>query len=140
MGVEGDNDVLAVFQVVAHILYLVGVDMGHGQLHCYGEVDYHLVIGSGLPYVQHGVAYLQSELGLGACEALGRVLKAEIALVLFAVLLAELCTADSDVDYLLFALAEYLLSLSYGGGVVKVDDGVLAALQRLKGLFDDVLS
>ena len=48
--------------------------------------------------------------------------------------------ADRDVDYLLFALAEYLLSLSYGGGVIEVDDGVLAALQRFKGLFDDVLS
>ena len=114
--------------------------MGHGQLHRYGEVDYHLVLSSGLPYVQHGVAYFQSELGLGACEALGRVFKAEIALVPLAVLLAELCAADGDVDYLLFALAEYLLSLSHRGGVVEVDNGVLAALQRLKGLFDDVLS
>lgn len=38
-GVDGDNDVLPAVEMLAHVLNLLGIDVGHGHLHGGGEVD-----------------------------------------------------------------------------------------------------
>ena len=65
----------------------------------------------------------------------GEYSKAEVAGGLFAVLVEELCTGNCDVDYLLPALAENLLALSDGGGVIQVNYGVLAACREPRRSF-----
>ena len=114
--------------------------MRHRHFYGNGQVDYHLVLSGRLPYVDNCVAYLQRELGLGAGEAFGRVLEDYVALSLFLVLVAELCAGNGYVDYLLLALAEYLLSLRHGCGVVEVHYRVLCAVDGFKCLFDYVFS
>ena len=47
VGVDGDDDVLPVMEVLAHVLNLLGIDMGHGHLHGGGEVDDHLAAPAG---------------------------------------------------------------------------------------------
>ena len=110
--------------------------MRHGD----GQVDDRLVVCGGLPDIQHGVADLNSELGLGAGKALGRVLQRDLALCLFLVLTAELCAELGDLHDLLLGATEDLLTLCHRGGVVQVDDGVLGTVDRLEGLGDDVLT
>ena len=61
-----------------------------------GRLDDHGAIRRGLHDVENGVADLDSVFRLGAGEALGAVLKQEVALVLLAQLLDELGTIDGD--------------------------------------------
>ena len=114
--------------------------MGHTFFNSYGQVHYYLVIGSGLPDVDNGIAYFKSKFRLCACEAFGGVFKFEIALCLAAVFSAHLCALNSQLDYLFLGLAENLLTLCVGGGVVKMNDSVLCALESLESLCNDMLS
>ena len=52
----------------------------------------------------------------------------------------QLCTEDRDLLDLFLAFFEHLRALGHRGGVVKMYDNMLGALDRFKGLFDDVLS
>ena len=139
VGVDGDDDVLPVMEVLAHVLNLLGIDMGHGHLHGGGEVDDHLPLRPGLPHVDDGVADPQGELHLRAGEALGGVLEAEVGLRHFGgVLVKELGSGDGDVHDLVLAHPEDLLPLGEGGGVVQVDHHVFGALDGIEGLFNNM--
>ena len=139
VGVDGEDHVLPVVQVFAHVLDLLGIDVGHGHLHGGGQVDDDLALGPGLPDVDDGVADAQGKLHLGAREALGGVLKAEVGLGHFRrVFVKELGARDGDVHDLILAHAEDLLALGKGGGVVQVDHHVLGPLDGSEGLLNDV--
>ena len=69
VGVDGDNDVLPAVEMLAHVLNLLGIDVGHGHLHGGGEVD-DLPFRPGLPDVDDRVADPQGKLHLRAGEAL----------------------------------------------------------------------
>ena len=127
-------------QYLAHIFYLLCVNVREALLDGNGQVDDDLPVRGRLPDIDYRVAYLCGELRLSSGEALRGVLKAEVAGGLFAVLVEELCTGNCDVYYLLPALAENLLALSDGGGVIQVNYGVLAAVESLEGLFDDMFA
>ena len=93
----------------------------------------------GLPGVDDGVADAQGELHLGAGEALGGVLEAELRLGhLRGVVVEERRTGDGQIDDLVLAGAEDLLPLGEGGGVVQVDHHMLGAADGVEGLLDDV--
>ena len=138
VGMQGDDNVFSAVEIVVHVLDLVGVDMGHGVGNRYRQVDDHLVVRRRLPDLQHGVADLQRKLRLCSGEALRRILKAEMTLGLFPILLAEFCAKLCDLDDIFLALLKHLFPLCHGGGVIQVDDGMLCALQGFKGLGDDV--
>ena len=139
VGMDGDDDVFPAVQVLAHVLDLLGVDVGHGHLHGGGQVDDDLALGAGLPHVDDGVADAQGELDLRAGETLGGVLKAEVGLGhLLGVLVESLSAFHGDVHDLVLAHAEDLLTLGEGGGVVQVDHHVLGPLDGVEGLFDNV--
>ena len=140
MGVGGDDDAVAVLQVLVAVLDLVGVDMGHTHLHRDRQVDDHGAVGGGLHDVQHCIADLHGVVHLGAREALGAVLEEEIALVLLAQLLDQLCAVHGDLLDLLLGLMEHLLTLGNGSRVVEVDDGPGRPLDRLEGAADDVVT
>ena len=86
VGMKGENDVLAVLHVLVEILDLLRVDVRHGVFHRGGKVDDGLPVRRGLPDIEDGVDDLERVLGLGAREALGRILEA----VLLPRLLGEL--------------------------------------------------
>ena len=114
--------------------------MRHAHFHGDGQVDDHGAVGRGLHDVQHGVAHIHGIVHFGAGEAFGAVLEQEVALVLLAELLDQLCTVGGDLLDLLFALVEHLLALGHGGGVVEVDHRAGCALDGLKSLADDVVA
>ena len=139
VGMQGDDDVVAVFQVLAHVLNLAGVYVGHGMLDRHRKVDDRLFIRRGLPHVEHRVADLQGVLRLRAGEALRAVFKAVIAAALLGQFFQKLRSLHGDLQDLLLRLMEYLLSLGHRGGIVHMHDGLLHALQGLEGLADDML-
>ena len=55
-------------------------------------------------------------------------------------IIAKLCAEFCNLYNILLALFEYLLSLSYGCGVVKVNYRVLGTVDCLKGLCNNMLS
>ena len=140
MRVEGDFKGIPAVQYLAHIFYLLCVNMRKAFLNGDGQIDDYLQVGSRLPDVDNGVAYLCCELRLGSGEALRGILKSEIARGLLAVFVQQLSAGNCDVDYLLLALAENLLALCNGGRVVQMNDSVLAAVKRLESLLDDVFA
>src|SRR5699024_3415310 len=78
MGMEGDDDSVTVFQMVAHVLDLVCEDMGGRKLDGDREVDDCLVVGSRFPDIENGVADFQRVVRLGTGEGFGRVFKPQI--------------------------------------------------------------
>ena len=122
------------------ILDLLRVDVRHGVFHRGGKVDDGLPVRRGLPDIEDGVNDLERVLGLGAREALGRILEAVLFSRLLGELLQQFCPFDGDLLDLLFGLFEHLLALGDGGRIVDVDNDVLGALDRLEGAADDVLA
>ena len=113
--------------------------MGHTHFHGDRQVDDDVIIFAGLQHIQHRVADLQGVFRLRSGEALGRILKAEIALVFRCQTLDQLGALDGDLLDLLLALAEHLLPLGHGYGIVEMDDGAGCTLAGIEGLADDVL-
>ena len=114
--------------------------MGHTHLHGHRQIDDHGALRGGLHDIQHGVAHLYGVVHLGAGKAFGAVLKQEIALVLLAELLDQLCAVHSDLLDLLLGLVEHLFPLRHGSGVVEVDHRPGCALDCLEGAADDVVA
>ena len=136
----GDDHAVAVFQVLVAVLDLVCVDVRHAHFHGNGQVDDHGAVRGGLHDVQHGVAHIHRIVHLGAGKALGAVLEQEVALILLAQLLDQLCAVGGDLLDLLLALVEHLLALGHRGGIVEVDHRAGCALDGLEGLADDVVT
>ena len=139
VGVQGECHVLPVLEVLAHVLHLAGVDVGHAHFHGDREVDDDVVVRAGFQHIEDCVADLQSVFGFGAGEAFGGVFKPEIALIFRCQFLDQLRALHGDLLDLLLTLAEDLLPLGHGHGVVEVDDGVGGTLAGIEGLADDVL-
>ena len=92
-----------------------------------------------LPHVDDGVADVDGEVGLGAREALRRVLERPIDVrVPRGALLQQARAVDGDADDLLLAGLEYLLALHGRRRVVDVHDGALDAAQRLERPLDEL--
>ena len=104
------------------------------------QVDDDIVVGAGLQHIQNCIAHFQSVFGLGAGEAFGRILEAEVAFVFRCQLLDQLCAVNGDLLDLFLGLPEDLLTLGNGSGIVEVDDGIGCALAGVESLADDVLT
>ena len=137
--VQGDDDVFAVLEVVAHVFDLRGIDVRHGHGNRRGQVDDDLVVRVGLPNVQNAVADFERKFGFRARKALGGIFKKNLSLRLLPVPVAEFRPEFRDADDFLFGFLEDLLPLRDGSRVVEVYHRALAAFHRLEGLFDDVL-
>ena len=87
VGVQAENNGVAVFQVLVDVLDLSGEYMRHGVLHGGGNVDNRLFLRRRLPYIQDGVADVHGVVHLRSREALRAVLEGEIAVRLIGELL-----------------------------------------------------
>ena len=63
--------------MLVHIFHLAGKHMGHGHLHCGGQINDGFVFRIRLPHVQNRVADFQCIFGLCLGKALRTVLKGE---------------------------------------------------------------
>ena len=75
VGVQRDDDGLAVFQVAAHPLDLVGMDVRRGPLDGGRQVEDHFLLRRRLPDVDHRVAALEREIQFGVRKRFGRILQ-----------------------------------------------------------------
>lgn len=140
--VQADDEALAVFDVGADPLDLVGIHIGHADLDGVGQVEDHLVLRRGLPHVHDGLADFLGEFDLRGAEALGRVLQRDLRTAHGETMQAvfdHLCSLDGHGDDFLLRLAEHILSLRRRGGVVHVDDDLLRPDKALNRLFDQIL-
>ena len=80
---KGKNDIIAVFQVFAHVFHLACINVRHGKLHGARQVDDGFAVCSRLPYVENGVAHLKRIFRLGSGKALRAVLEAVFLAGLF---------------------------------------------------------
>ena len=93
--------------------------MGQAHLHRDRQIDDNIIAFAGLQHIQDSIADLQGVFRLRAREALGRILEAEVALVLGGQLLDQLGPVHGDLLDLLLRLLEHLLPLGNGGGIVE---------------------
>jgi hypothetical protein len=139
VGVERQDDALALPDMAQEPLDLVGVDIGSRHLHGGGEIEDHPPVRRGLPHVHHRLADLHREVELGAGEALGRVLPAHVALGDAAVeVLAEPRRPHRDVHDAGPVQPEDDPALEGGGRVVEMDDGARRPPERLVGALDQL--
>ena len=136
---QGDGDILPVLEIFAHVLNLAGVDVRQAHFHGDGQVDDDIVVRARLQHVQNRVAHFQGVFRLGAGEAFGGILEAEIALIFRGQLLHKPGAFHGNLLDFLLALAEDLLPLGNGSGIIEVNDGVGGTLAGLEGPADDVL-
>ena len=141
VGMQGQNYAVSAVQVFAHVFHLVGEYMGHGHFHGRRQVDDDLVLRRGFPDIDDGVANLQRELRLCAGETLGRIFKFEVSVrVSGCDFIHQFRTVGGDFNDFFLILAEYLLSLGKGCGVIEMNHGVLCAYQRFKCFFNNMAS
>ena len=141
VGVQRQDDVVAMVQVPAHPLDRVRVDVGGGHLHGRGQVDDHLAPVTHLEGLGDLVADPRGELQLGARVGLRGVLVRDIGVLeLFLVLAAQPGTGQRDVHDAVHVTVEDHASLQGGRGVVQVHDRVRCAVDRLVRAFDQVLA
>ena len=137
---QGKNNVFTVFQVLAHILDLACIYVGHGKLHGTWKIDNRFPIRCGLPYIQNCVADLKGIFRFGSGKALRTVLKAVIFPRLLCQFLQKFCSLHGNLQDILLGFFENLLALCIGSGIINVNDRVLASAQSVKGFSDNMFS
>ena len=141
VGVQAEDDVLAVVEVAVHPLDGVGVDVGGGHLDGRRQVDDDRPLGGRLEDLEHLVADADRELQLGAGVGLRRVLVEDGGLGDGLLeLLAQPGALDGDVADAVLVEAEDHPALQRRGRVVEVHDRLLGAAQRLVGALDELLA
>ncbi len=141
VGVQREDDVLAVVEVAAHPLDRVGVDVRRGHLDGRRQVDDHRLLGGRLEHLEHGVADADGELELGAGVGLRGVLVEDVRLRdPLLELAAHPGALHRDVLDAVHVEAEHHAALERARGVVEVHDRLLGAAQRLVGALDELLA
>ena len=140
--VQGDADVLAVTDVAAEVLNLVGVGVRGAHLDGGRQVEDDLAVRTGLPDVHDGMADLDGEVRGGLAEDFRGVLVTELDVVqvLLGVLDDPLGAPVSQVDALLLIHLEHDPAKELGDRVVHVDGGAVGAHEALRGALDEVLT
>ena len=136
---QAQHDLVAVADVAVEPLDHVAVDVGRVHLDRGWQVQDQLLVDGRLDDVHHRLADLEREVGLGAREALGRVLVADVRARHAALELAAPPRGiRRDLDDARFAEAEDDAALELGRRVVEVDDRPRRAAQALEGAFDEL--
>ena len=73
--VQTNHNRIAIFDMTAKPLYLIGIDIGRRYFDCGRQVENDLLVRRRLPYIGNGIAYLNSEIDFGAGKAFGRILE-----------------------------------------------------------------
>src|SRR5690606_11429592 len=141
VGVNAEDDLVALGQMGVHPFDLVGVQVRRGGLDRGRQVQDDLVLDGRLPGVDHGVADFQREIGLGRAEDFRRIFVAPVG---FGVLgdfgLDHPGAFDGDGADLVAAHAEDDLAEGRRARVVHADDGVPCACGCLDGALDQVFT
>ena len=128
--------------MAAEILDLVGVAVGGAALHSVGQVEDDLIFRRSAQLFQHPVADEDGVVHFRAGKALGGILIPDIDAAAGHFFLGELPDEPGpfhrDVNDALHIRVEYHLALESGSGIIEMDNDILGALNRLKGLLNQM--
>ena len=129
MGVNADNQVVAVFDVATEPLDLVGVVVGRGDFYRGRQVHDHGLIGAGAVSVHDRFDDLNGKVHLGGSEEFRRVLERPVGFWCGVHLRANLLGCfDGDLHAFSFIDIEHHPAKHGIGSVIDVDDSVFGAL------------
>ena len=129
---QRDQDVLAVVELAAHPLDLVGMDVGRRHLDGGRQVDDELVVGRRLHDFGDRVADFQRHLEFGAGEAFGRILETVAAAGLGGHVGDHLGSVGGDLLDAGDVLGEDDPTLQLAGRIIEMDDRAPRAFERLE--------
>lgn len=137
--VQTQHNAFAVLEVPRHPFDRVGIDVRRGHLDGSGKVNNQLALRRGLKRVGNGVANIDGIVELGASVRFRRVLVVDLRVGgdFLSVFEAPESTLDRDGLDTFTVLLEDDTALQGRGRVVDVDNGLLAALQRLERALDE---
>jgi hypothetical protein len=139
VGMERQDDAVAVHDVPVEVLDDVGVDVGRVHLHRGRQVEDQLAIGRRLDDLGDGVTDLDGVVDLRAGEALGAVLVEHVGLRDGLLeLAAQPGRRRGDVGDAVLVEPEHDPPLEHRRRVVEVDDGLGRALDALVGALDQL--
>ena len=139
MRMERNNQCIAMLHMVAKPLDLVGVDIRRAHLYRRRQVDDGRMLGCRRQHLIDCIANGNRKIQLGAREAFRTVLKHPLSIgPRVCGLLDQSCAGDGNIQDALSIQPEHILSLDRRGTVVKVHHSELYALQRGKGLLDQI--
>ena len=138
VGVNADDDAIALRKVPAEPLDLIRVDIRRCHLHRGRQVDDDGRLRGRAPFVGHGGGDFDREVQLRAGETLRRVLELHVgASELLDALLHGRRSLHRQIDDASAVHVEDHATLQFGGGVVEVEDGVGSALQGFNRALDE---
>ncbi|MBG9885448.1 hypothetical protein ABE10_02370, partial [Bacillus toyonensis] len=136
--VHRQDHAVAPCEVLVHVLDLIGVHVGRGDLDRGGEVEDHRALRRRLPQLRHRIADLDGELRLRGVEHLGGELISNVGQVRRAI--ADLaCAVEDQPLQLLPAVPQHHVPPHRGGRGVHVDHDLVAdPLDRVDRAGDEV--
>ena len=139
---QADDGAVAVLELAAEILDLVGVDVRRRHLDRRRQVEDAFVGRGRLPHIHHRLAHLDRVVDLGAGEALRRILEHELGVGRMAqrVVAHPFRALDGDALDAFHVLAEHDAALQRRGRVVDVHDRAPGADQAFIGARDQMLA
>ena len=139
---NADDRRITVLQMADKVFDLVGIGVGCAHLNGVRQVEDHRVFLGRAELFDHAVADGNGVVRLGAAEALGRIFKTDVgvACIFVGQSFDQTRALHGDVDHALHVGFENDLSLQGRSGIIEMHDDILRALDRLKGLVDQVLA
>jgi hypothetical protein len=138
---QRDDERFPVADVPANPLDLIRVYIRHRHLHGIRQIQDHLSLRRGLPYVHHGLRDVLGKFHLRRAKALGRVLQHHLRSAQSVnPFLDPLRTADGHLDDLVFRFAKDHAPLRGRGAVVQMNHAPSRSDQRGHGPLDQVFA
>ena len=139
---NGDDGGFGIGQLADKVLNLVGKRVAGVELHRVGQVqDYRIFLRRPQGFHDPGTDF-NGKIRFSAGEGLGGVLEAVIGIRLIRLgqFPDQLCTGNGDVDDAVHVFLENHAALELRGGIVEMNDDILCAVNRFKGLADEMLT
>ena len=111
VGMDAEDDAVAVLEMPAHPLDLIRVDIGGVHLHRGGKIEDHGLFPGGLPDILYGGADLQCEIKLRAGKAFRRIFKLKVSVITGKSFLYHSCAFNGYLCDFFLALVKYNVAL-----------------------------
>jgi len=137
--VQADHDMLALADIGAHPLDLVGIDIGRRRLNRRRQVQYQWFFSRRFDNLHHRLDHFQAEIQFGGGKCLRRIFEMPVGIGIFLRLFAQDGRAfPGNILHALLVEPEHDVPPCGRNGVVKMDNGCARAFQAGKTGLDQV--
>ena len=142
MRVQADDGAVAVLQMAAEILNLVGVAVRRGHFHGVRQVQNHFVVRRSTQFFQYPITDQHRIFRLRTGKTFGGIFIANIDIAVFHFFFRQLAdqprTFHGNVDNTLHIGLKYHLALQGGRGIIKMHDHVFRSMNRVERFTDQM--